>query len=1104
MIDPHVLISASAGSGKTYRLVHHFLGILHEALIAEGRERQPDVVERTLAATFTRAAAGEIIDRILKRIAGASIDEKERCELCAALNLKGLSAEQCEMMLQALVARLNRLRIGTLDSFLVRSAQAFSTELGLPDRWSILDDSGDYNASLEAVDEMLEAKSGDANEFKAMVDLIVALHHNRYPVQIREKVVERLRSAQEAFSAGPGEAWEVIAPVEGHLLEKEALAECLKSLAAKFKPLMPQTKAGKPNANWEKALAKLIEGLGDGQWEAMLTSGLLAALSVDPPSYYKTEFCAEMIGCLDPLKFHAGAAILAKLRDRNRSTCALLGQYVGLYAKIKARQAAYRFDDFTMMLLDADVSEDLADFYYRLDGQIDHILLDEFQDTSIPQWKLIKPLVEEIMSGEGAGGAERSFFCVGDVKQTLYGWRNAEPRLLGVLSKDWPQIKQESLVASRRSAPVIIDTVNEIFQALADNAALTATKDEHAYLTGVTDIWSEWFEKHQSVPEKDNLAGFARLLSCAEGENTAERQEKARSLAVERVAALHAANPDAEIAVLVRRKAFIGPMLGRLRRQGILASGEGGSPLADDMAVCTVLSLLHLIDHPSDTAAVFHVGNAPLGKALGLAESMKPVEVLKKTMELRAEIFDLGLGASINRWMSRCAAGCDARNFRRLGSLVEMAHGYEYDGGGLGAFIEAVKSARVEDLEASKIRVMTIHASKGREFDYVILPDLDKNFIGGGSSGPAVLIAREALLGEAAIITTRPSAAACAVEPRLEKMSREWKSRQVVEELCALYVAVTRAKSGLEMIVHPQGPKKDGEVTMPRSAAGVLRAALFGTDGVPADQELWRHGRSVMPTGAGDESGGGVELGASAATSAGGKSSAAAEAALPPIEIKVRAPMGGSRVRPVIAPSALEGAGSINLDRLLTLGEARGMEWGTVMHRWFEMIRWIDEPLPTDAQLRQAAGELEDIEISPGQLAGMIKQFRSSCAGTNVGKLLREADYLKSAPAGAVVEVWRERPFAVPMDVPDLPGGAIVRGQIDRVVVVRAGGKVIAAEVIDYKSDSVDMKSLAEKRRYYEPQIAAYRKAIGQMLGMAEGAVGAKLVFIGIDAVVEV
>src|SRR6185437_1871363 len=113
---------------------------------------------------------------------------------------------------------------------------------------------------------------------------------------------------------------------------------------------------------------------------------------------------------------------------------------------------------------------------------------------------------------------------------------------------------------------------------------------------------------------------------------------------------------------------------------------------------------------------------------------------------------------------------------------------------------------------ASKVRIMTIHASKGRQFDYVILPDLDAPF---SRLGPPVLIGRPDLLAEADCITIRPSSGQAAVHERLFELSQASRRRQIVEELCTIYVALTRAKMGLEMIVHPQAPSAKGGLKLP-------------------------------------------------------------------------------------------------------------------------------------------------------------------------------------------------------------------------------------------------------------------------------------------------
>src|SRR5688572_10523294 len=127
---PHLVIRASAGTGKTHQLALRYI-----ALLAAGA--RPDEV---LATTFTRKAAGEILDRVLYRLAQAAGDERSARELAEQTKDASLTPERCRELLVATIRSLHCLRIGTLDSFFLQVAGSFSHELGLPAGWSIGDE----------------------------------------------------------------------------------------------------------------------------------------------------------------------------------------------------------------------------------------------------------------------------------------------------------------------------------------------------------------------------------------------------------------------------------------------------------------------------------------------------------------------------------------------------------------------------------------------------------------------------------------------------------------------------------------------------------------------------------------------------------------------------------------------------------------------------------------------------------------------------------------------------------------------------------------------------------------------------------------------------
>ena len=155
----NVIIRASAGTGKTFQLSNRYLQLI-------GAGVRPEAI---LAATFARKAAGEILARVIQRLADAALDETKSAELAEQVGWS-LDRPACGQLLAELLGDLHRLRIGTLDSFFVRLAGSFALELGLASDWQIVDTLDDSLWRLEAVRRLLEA--GDRKELATLVNLL--------------------------------------------------------------------------------------------------------------------------------------------------------------------------------------------------------------------------------------------------------------------------------------------------------------------------------------------------------------------------------------------------------------------------------------------------------------------------------------------------------------------------------------------------------------------------------------------------------------------------------------------------------------------------------------------------------------------------------------------------------------------------------------------------------------------------------------------------------------------------------------------------------------------------------------------------------------------
>ena len=191
----HELIWASAGSGKTFRLSGHFLRQIF-------LNHRPETI---LATTFTRKAAGEILGRVLTRLATAAISEKAAASLGEFLNLPTICSADAERVLVDLTRSLHRMRVCTLDSFFQQVARSLTLELGLPPGWSIIDQHIDRELREQAIDAVLSQHlPQDAQQLMQM------LAKGRSKRSVRDLIDDTVSNYHELFLLTADDAWEQI------------------------------------------------------------------------------------------------------------------------------------------------------------------------------------------------------------------------------------------------------------------------------------------------------------------------------------------------------------------------------------------------------------------------------------------------------------------------------------------------------------------------------------------------------------------------------------------------------------------------------------------------------------------------------------------------------------------------------------------------------------------------------------------------------------------------------------------------------------------------------------------------------------------------------
>ncbi|MCH5375566.1 MAG: UvrD-helicase domain-containing protein, partial [Planctomycetes bacterium] len=177
---PQLLIRASAGTGKTFQLSNRFLALLRHGVGCD----------HILATTFTRKAAGEILDRIILRLAEATQNEGKLAELRSFTGDDRFDRNDCLMLLQSVMRHLHRLRVGTLDSFFAQVARSFSLELGLSPGWTIIDDLLDARLRRDAIHAVLSA--GDTGELRTLIQLLTKGEASRGVSQLIRDTVDEL------------------------------------------------------------------------------------------------------------------------------------------------------------------------------------------------------------------------------------------------------------------------------------------------------------------------------------------------------------------------------------------------------------------------------------------------------------------------------------------------------------------------------------------------------------------------------------------------------------------------------------------------------------------------------------------------------------------------------------------------------------------------------------------------------------------------------------------------------------------------------------------------------------------------------------------------
>ena len=904
------LISASAGSGKTYALTTQYLRLLrarHQDVIS-GKETTLRV-DSLMAATFTRKAAGEIFDRILSRLADAALTEEGLARLRDALDEPSLTSESCQDLLLQLCQNLHRVQVGTLDSFFQRLCRVYRQEAGLSGEMRMT--SPDSPRCLALQKEALQAMLGEMDDPKKADALFQTLTKQKAPSSVVPKLLTLLQGISESVGdAEPGHWEKLHVPARPEQKDIDTALVTLEDYLLTLNGLQ-----------WPNAVRGDLERYRAREWEKFIDGGLAKPCLAQTFTYYNVPIPAKQVSAYEVLLATAQHELLAALEARTLAIRDLYTKYSEKFIEGRKAEGLVLFSETPALL--TKILGDAAETARRLNSPLEHVLLDEFQDTSDPQWGLLRGFAVQAACAPG------SVLVVGDAKQAIYGWRGGRAEIFEQIENDIEFLARETLAKSYRSSQVVLDVVNDVFKGIKDNgvfqpslardAATLADNEKKARHQQTAELWAAYFNPHEAAGEKHGF--FEMCVSpvppdpqvAAPADDDGEEEEAeddgkdwnaaGASYHLVQCAARIAGEigrmpPGMSAGVLVRTNKTLAQMTDLLWALGVAVSSEGVGKIVDDPAVELLLSGLLLADHPGHSAAAWHVTSSPLAEALGLTrgEILSPEKATGVAASIRRQVLIEGYAGLLARWASLVAPFGMDRTARRLEQVLEMAAGFDaLPPMRSSEFVRAVRESTAENPGTAPVRVLTINRAKGLEFDAVFLPDLEWKT---RASDKTCLVKRasvKAISGGASPIEAvyaRPNATLQRLDPELLALSQIEEADEVTGMLCLLYVAMTRAKHALHLYVAPHKIKQNGTPQQPGlKPAAILRAAFCGSAAHPNQGTEWT---SLSKWGQADWYGAEGEV-------IGGAPTAALLPARP--TLRFRASEGGRRGSPAQAPT---------------------------------------------------------------------------------------------------------------------------------------------------------------------------------------------------------
>ncbi|MBI1200591.1 MAG: double-strand break repair helicase AddA [Phenylobacterium sp.] len=1107
--DPRLsaFVTANAGSGKTKTLIDRVA-----RLLLAGAEPQA-----ILCVTYTKAAAAEMQRRLFGLLGGWSVlDDAALAAELAKLEARAFAPAELSKA-RALFARAletpGGLKIQTIHAFCEKLLRRFPLEAGVSPGFRVMDDAASAavaRAARAGVARYALAGGGAAGVSEAYARFSVALDFQSFEAMFAD--FEARRAALSAFL-------EHVGGLEG--AEAWAWTTCGFAGATDPDEIAATAMARLDRGLWREAAALLAGGGKTDQKNAALMAAVAeapegafaAALEVfftakgqgTPATWVEKSSTLKARPELHVLLLSEQAR-LEKAREQVRAAAVawdtvyaltLAHAYLTAYAHEKAAAGALDFTDLIEkarhLLRDAEAAQWVL---YKLDGGIDHILVDEAQDTAADQWTILRALTEDFFTGAGAReglGLERNLFVVGDEKQSIYSFQGAQPeRLIHEFefhreraSGAGLRFERVDLLTSWRSTPQVLRFVDAVFapgdlaQAIQPRIEPEAVRHLPVRLDhdGCVDVW----EPEAETKGEERLAWDAPL--DAEGEESANKR-LARKIARE-IAALIArgdavfdkeaggwrpANAGDVLILVRRRRALFEEILRALKHEGVPVAGADRLALSQHIVFDDLLALARFVLFPADDLTLAAVLKSPFCGIsddglydLAHGRGREPLwDVLRRRAGERADwgeaaaVLEAALAAGRAVRPFEFYAGLLARTdaegrslryrlLKRLGAEAEEALD-EYL-----AQVLAAEARGVADLESLAYGFASLDITVKREMEAPAGQVRVMTAHGAkGLEAPIVFLPETTLRGTARgspLMETEdggflwssskdrdcpPSAAA-----RERRAARE-----EAESFRLLYVALTRARDRLVLCGRVAA---DAKVENLKGWWGAVAEALSHAEIAPGVRELACDGVAFRRYGKDPKTLGGAAPGPQEATTA--LPAWARRPAAPEAHARYASPSDLGEGAAVAAPSPLAATGG--------LGRFRR---GDLIHRLLQLL----PDLPAGERAGGAAALLaREADLSDAQRAEMAAAALGVLDDPRFAEVFGPGSRAEAAIAGTAAA---------------LPAGLNISGRIDRLVVLPA--RVL---VVDFKSNRPSPDRIEDADPAYLRQMSLYAAVLGEV-----------------------